>query len=75
MVKVYAEQGDTRAVTVDLYKFFDTLNHELLMDLLRKHIHDKRVLVLIKKSLKSGVMGNGDVCKRYCCAGHKRKSS
>lgn len=62
-VKEYAEQGCTHAVEVDLSKYFDTLNHELLMNLLRKQIHDKRVLELIKKYLKSGVMENGVVCK------------
>ncbi len=61
-VKEYAQQGYTYAVAVDLSKYFDTLNHELLMNLLRKHIQDKRVLALIKKYLKSGVMENGVVC-------------
>lgn len=58
-VKVYAEQGYVHAVEIDLSKYFDTLNHELLLNLLRKHIHDKRVTELIKKYLKSGVMENG----------------
>lgn len=62
-VKEYAEQGYTHAVEVDLSKYFDTLNHELLMNLMRKQIHDKRVLELIKRYLKSGVMENGVVCK------------
>ena len=46
-VKEYAEQGYTQAVLVDLSKYFDTLNHELLMNLIRKNIHDKRVIELI----------------------------
>jgi group II intron reverse transcriptase/maturase len=62
-VKEYAEQGYTHAVEVDLSKYFDTLNHELLMNLLRKRIHDKRVTDLIKRYLKSGVVENGVVCK------------
>lgn len=62
-VKEYAQQGYTHAVEVDLSKYFDTLNHELLMNILRKEIHDKRVTNLIKKYLKSGVMENGVVCK------------
>ena len=57
-VKEYAEQGYTQAVLVDLSKYFDTLNHELLMNLLRKNIHDKRVIELIKRYLKAGVMGS-----------------
>lgn len=58
-VKVYAEQGYSHAVEIDLSKYFDTLNHELLMNLLRKQIQDKRVTELIKKYLKSGAMENG----------------
>jgi retron-type reverse transcriptase len=46
-VKEYAEQGYTHAVEVDLSKYFDTLNHELLMNLLRRQIHDERVTNLI----------------------------
>lgn len=60
-VKEYAEQGYTHAVAVDLSKYFDTLNHELLMNLLRRQIHDRRITDLIKKYLKSGVMENGVV--------------
>ncbi len=62
-VKNYAEQGYIYAVEVDLSKYFDTLNHELLMELLRKQIHDKRVTGLIKKYLKAGVMENGVTTK------------
>ena len=62
-VKWYAEQGYTSAVLVDLSKYFDTLNHELLMNLLRKNIHDKRVIELIKRYLKAGVMENGLLVK------------
>ncbi|MBU5673817.1 hypothetical protein [Paenibacillus brevis] len=42
---------------IDLSKYFDTLNHELLPDLLRKQIEDKRVIDLIKKYLKIGGYG------------------
>ena len=62
-VKEYAEEGYRYAVSVDLSKYFDTLNHELLMTLLHRQIQDMRVLHLIKKYLKSGVMENGVVCK------------
>ena len=57
--KEYAEKGYTQAVLVDLSKYFDTLNHELLMNLVRKNVKDKRVIDLIKKYLKAGVMENG----------------
>ncbi|MEK0315111.1 group II intron reverse transcriptase/maturase [Cohnella sp. 56] len=58
-VKAYAEQGYGHAVEIDLSKYFDTLNHELLLNLLRNQIQDKCVIDLIKKYLKSGVMENG----------------
>ena len=58
-VKEYAEQGYTFAVTLDLSKYFDTLNHEKLINLLRKEVKDERVIQLIKRYLKSGVMENG----------------
>nr|WP_200901424.1 reverse transcriptase domain-containing protein [Paenibacillus sp. DMB20] len=58
-VKAYAEQGYGYAAEIDLSRYFDTLNHELLLSLLRKQIQDKRVIDLIKKYLKSGVMENG----------------
>ena len=60
-VKEYAEQGYTYAVSLDLSRYFDTLNHELLLNLLRKNVKDERVIQLIKRYLKSGVMENGVV--------------
>ena len=62
-IREYAEQGYKFATVLDLSKYFDTLNHELLMNLLRKQIKDKRVIELVKKYLKSGVMENGVVVK------------
>ena len=58
-VKEYAEQGYTTAVLIDLSKYFDTLNHELLMNMVREEVHDKRVTELVKRFLKSGVMEDG----------------
>ncbi|MBS6263103.1 MAG: group II intron reverse transcriptase/maturase [Clostridium sp.] len=60
-VKEYAEQGYTFAVVLDLSKYFDTLNHEILINLLRKNVEDERVVQLIKRYLKSGVMEDGVV--------------
>ena len=62
-VKEYAEKGYTTAVEIDLSKYFDTLNHELLMNLIRRQVKDKRVTELIKKYLKSGVMAEGLLVK------------
>ena len=60
-VKEYADEGYKYAVCLDLSKYFDTLNHELLMNMLREDIKDKRLIDLIKKYLKSGLMENGIV--------------
>ncbi len=60
-VKEYAEQGYTYAVELDLSKYFDTLDHVLLLNLLRRDIKDERVIQLIKRYLKSGVMEYGVV--------------
>ena len=62
-IKKYAEQGYTQAVILDLSKYFDTLNHTTLLNLLRKEIKDERVIQMIKNYLKSGVMENGVVVK------------
>ena len=60
-IKEYAEQGYTHAVALDLSKYFDTLNHEKLLNLLRRKVKDERVIQWIKRYLKSGVMENGVV--------------
>ena len=62
-VKEYAEKGYRYVVEVDLSKYFDTLNHDLLLNILRRKIKDKRLIELIKKFLKSGVMDNGVIVK------------
>ena len=62
-VKEYTDQGYVEVAEIDLSKYFDTINHELLMNLLREHIQDPEVIKLIKKYLKSGVMENGMVVK------------
>ena len=62
-VKEYAEQGYSRAVVLDLSKYFDTLNHEFLVNILRRDVKDERVIQMIKRYLRSGVMENGVVVK------------
>ena len=47
------------AVDVDLSKFFDRVNHDLLMTQLKRKVHDKRLLALIGKYLRAGIMVNG----------------
>ena len=55
----YYEEGYTQVVDLDLAKYFDTVNHEILIGMLREQIKDERVISLIRKYLKSGVMING----------------
>ena len=45
--------GHTWAVDIDLSKYFDTINHDILMNILRRDIEDETVLALIKGFLKS----------------------
>jgi len=57
--EVYINEGCTWVVDIDLEKFFDRVNHDILMSKLEKRIGDKRVLKLIRRYLESGVMING----------------
>ena len=57
--KEYIETGYTWTVDIDLAKYFDTVNHDKLMRLLSVTIKDGRVLSLIRKYLRSGVMVGG----------------
>lgn len=59
--KEYYEQGYTQVVDLDLAKYFDTVNHDLLIRMVREQIKDEAVIKLIRKFLKSGVMANGIV--------------
>ena len=62
-VKKYAENGYKFVVEIDLSKYFDTLNQDLLLEILRRRIKDEKLIKLIKKFLKSGVMDNGITVK------------
>jgi len=46
-------------VDLDLKSYFDTINHERLMELVRKRVTDKSVLHLIRQWLKAGIMEDG----------------
>ena len=50
--------GRRFAVDVDLSKFFDRVDHDLLMTLLGRKVRDKRVLKLIKRYLRAGFIDN-----------------
>lgn len=55
----YIREGYRIAVDVDLSKFFDTVNHDVLMHRVTRKVRDKRVLRLIGKYLRAGVMVKG----------------
>lgn len=59
--KRFITEGKRWVVDIDLEKFFDRVNHDKLMGLLAKRIEDKRLLKLIHKYLKTGIMINGVV--------------
>lgn len=55
----YINDGYRWVVDMDLEKFFDKVNHDILMERLSRKIRDKRLLKLIREYLKSGIMLNG----------------
>lgn len=58
-IREYIREGYRVAVDMDLSKFFDTVNHDVLMHRVARKVRDKRVLRLIGKYLRAGVMVNG----------------
>jgi len=58
-VRDYIKEGFRVAVDMDLSKFFDKVNHDVLMHRVARKIKDKRVLKLIGKYLRAGVVVNG----------------
>lgn len=62
-VRDYIKQGYRWAVDMDLEKFFDTVNQDVLMHRVARKVRDKRLLKLIGKYLRAGVMVNGRLQK------------
>ena len=55
----YIGQGKAVVVDMDLEKFFDRVNHDILMSRIARKVTDKRLLKLIRAYLTAGVMENG----------------
>lgn len=60
----YVDSGHHYVVDVDLEKFFDHVDHDILMGKLAKRVADKRVLSLIRKYLRAGVLARNTVLRR-----------
>ena len=62
--RVYVSEGRRWVVDVDVEKFFDRVNHDILMSRLARRISDKRVQGLIRQYLQAGMMMAGIVSAR-----------
>src|SRR5262245_32410862 len=63
--QAYVQEGRSVVVDIDLEKFFDRVNHDMLMGRLAKRIVDPRMLRLIRRYLNAGVLANGVVIERH----------
>ena len=62
--RAYVQSGKRVVVDVDLEKFFDRVNHDILIDRLGKRIEDNAVMRLIRAYLNAGIMDGGVVMER-----------
>ena len=63
--QAYVQSGRRIVVDVDLEKFFDRVNHDILIDRLRKRISEAEIIRLIRAYLNSGIMQEGIVRSRH----------
>ena len=63
--QAYVQSGRRVVVDADLEKFFDRINHDILIDRLQKRIGDTGVIRLIRADLNSGIMSDGVVQEPY----------
>ena len=62
--QAYVRSGRRVVVDVDLEKFFDRVNHDILIDRLQKRIPEAGIIRLIRAYLNSGIMSDGAVLER-----------
>ena len=63
--RAHVQSGRRYVVDMDLEKFFDRVNHDVLMGRLARRIEDRRVLGLIRRYLETGVMVQGVLMDRH----------
>jgi RNA-directed DNA polymerase len=61
----YVAEGGTVVVDLDLEKFFDRVNHDILMSRVARRVGDKRVLRIIRRFLEVGLLQHGVCVERY----------
>ena len=61
----YVQSGKRVVVDVDLAKFFDRVNHDILIDRMRKRVQDAGVIRLIRAYLNAGIMDGGMMSERH----------
>ena len=57
----YVSEGREIVVDMDLEKFFDRVNHDVLMERLARRVRDKRLLRIVRRFLEAGLM-QGGIC-------------
>ena len=63
--RAYVQSGKRVVVDVDLAKFFDRVNHDILIDRLCRRIDDAGVIRLVRAYLNAGIMDGGVVVERH----------
>lgn len=61
----YVAEGFSYVVDIDIEKFFDRVNHDILMSRVAKRVKDRRLLRIIRRYLEAGVMSDGVVISRH----------
>jgi RNA-directed DNA polymerase len=61
----YVAEGRGIVVDIDLERFFDRVNHDMLMARLARHVSDKRLLRIVRRFLEAGMMWDGVCAERY----------
>ena len=61
----YVAEGREIVVDLDLERFFDRVNHDILMSRLARRVADKRLLRMVRRYLEAGMMQNAVCVERH----------